>query len=622
MKLIFTKDFEKSSNYHPFCMLALAVNYYFAQLNPTTYFLTNLLIHITNVILVFFLFLQLCRRLKLADNAGLFIAGIGALWFGIHPMHVESVAWIAERKDVLYGLFYLSGLLAYLRYSASQQTKWYWITYLLFIASCLSKPMAVVFPASLVCLDFLFGCELNKKLVLDKVLFFLTALFFGILAFYWQSKSGAVADFGVLTLAERVMYAAYGFIMYVAKFFNPTFLSTFYPYPFRMINMDKPDEPGSLHQIFYVAPFIAIALITIPLYITYKWNKTYFRIAGFGIGFLLVNLVFVLQFISVGAALMADRYSYIAYIGLIFMVVYFIREVIDKVPAYKNAVIVAVIVFSVALSYLCYHRTFVWHDAKALLTDAVEKYPFKKDRDDPDKHYDSKNSGIALLSYKWLGNYYFNKGDFDSALAQYEILTMLHAADTIVNEKIARINMLKSGAAQVMPVMGGGAQAQLPQGDYKPYLDSSYYFSKAGDSLKAFRCYIMAFRFNPGIEKIYAENSFACVQNKQFDDAINQYSILLKLNTGNPYYYFYRGVAKFSKNKTADAVDDWQLALKVNSKEVQVQQSAAYNLSVAYDTLGKDSLAYYYVAMAKNKGYKVNDDFFAKLKKKWMAHKK
>src|SRR5205823_5915601 len=120
LKVIFTEDITKN-NYHPLCMLSLAINYYFAQLRPMTYYLTNILIHIANAVLVFLLFLGLCRRLKVDENGGLFIAGFGALWFAIHPMHVESVAWIAERKDVLYAFFYIAGLLSYLRYISSQK---------------------------------------------------------------------------------------------------------------------------------------------------------------------------------------------------------------------------------------------------------------------------------------------------------------------------------------------------------------------------------------------------------------------------------------------------------------------------------------------------------------------
>src|SRR3984957_17871410 len=203
LKKIFTEDITKN-NYHPFCMLSLAINYHFTQLAPTTYYLTNILIHIANVILVFFLFIQLCRQLKLTENGSFLIAAFGALWFGVHPLHVESVSWIAERKDVLYTFFYLAGLLTYIKCISTFKiqnlkfninTKWYWFTFTLFIFSCLSKPMAVVFPLTMLCIDFLYGRKLNFKLITEKSIFFLGALIFGAYAYYTQNRTGAIADF-------------------------------------------------------------------------------------------------------------------------------------------------------------------------------------------------------------------------------------------------------------------------------------------------------------------------------------------------------------------------------------------------------------------------------------------
>jgi tetratricopeptide (TPR) repeat protein len=593
LKVIFTEDITKN-NYHPLCMLSLAVNYHFAQLNPTTYYLTNILIHIANLILVFFLFLQLCRRIKLGEDAGLFIASFGALWFGIHPMHVESVAWIAERKDVLYAFFYLLGLLTYLRYTASGKMKWYWLTFIVFIASCLSKPMAVVFPMSLLCIDFLLQRQLNKKLITEKILFFLFSLICGSLAFYTQNKTGAIASFSTLTIAERIMYAAYGFVMYISKLFNPTYLSTFYPYPYRYIS-------GYLQGIYYAAPFIALFIVIAPTYYLYKKKSPYFRIYAFGIGFFVANIVFVLQFISVGAAIMADRYSYVAYIGLLFLIAYFAWELVRRMPSFKTTMTALLLLCSAGLAYLCYDRTYAWHDSETLLSDAIEKYPYR-----------------ALLSYKWLGNYYFSIGELDKALDNYEVLATLHAADDKVTQNIAKVKALKeNGSGAVFPQMSGQIKADPSNTSFKAPLDSAIFYAMQGDTLAAFRKYIAAFRINPLAEKALAENTYKLVQGQQFDQAIKQYDILLKLNTANPFYFFLRGVGYFSTNKVKPAIADWETAVRMNSKDVQ--QSAAYNLSVAYDTLGNDSIAIYYLNKAKNLGYKINDEYAAKLNRKYQT---
>jgi protein O-mannosyl-transferase len=603
LKVIFTEDITKN-NYHPLCMLSLAVNYFFAGLNPWSYYLTNILIHIGNVLLVFFLFVQLCRRLKMADAAGLFIASFGALWFGIHPMHVESVAWIAERKDVLYACFYIAGLLTYLRYIDAGEKKWLWITFLLFVASCLSKPMAVVFPMSLLCFDILLQRQLSKKLLTEKAVFFLFSLLIGSMAFYTQSRTGAVASFSTLTLAERIMYASYGFVMYISKVFNPTYLSTFYPYPYRYIS-------GYLQGIYYAAPFIALAFLFLPTWYLYKKKSPWFRMYVFGMGFFLVNVIFVLQFISVGAAIMSDRYSYVAYIGLFFLLAWLVQQIVSRAPTYRSAFMALLLLLSSGLAYLCYERTKVWHNSESLLSDAIAKYPYR-----------------ALLSYKWRGNYYFSIGELDKALEDYGLLESLHAADDKVLANIAKVQALKSLQGGEVPSVGGGvpmpvaAQVQNPDDNsYRIYIDSAIAGSKAGDTLGAFRKYILAISRNSVMaEKALAESSNNLVQTQQYVQAIRQYDMLMKINTANPFYYFLRGCAYFGTNKMKLAISDWETAVNMKSKEIQ--QSAAYNLSVAYDSVGNPDKAWFYLTKSEELGHKSAPEYMEKLRRKKDAGKR
>ena len=579
LKVIFTEDITKN-NYHPLCMLSLAVNYHFSGLNPTAYYCTYIIIHIINVILVFLLILALCTRLKMDETGKLFMASFGALWFAIHPMHVESVAWIAERKDVLYAFFYLCALLCYLCYIDSGQRKWYLATFFLFLASCLSKPMAVVLPLSLICVDVLLQREWSKKLITEKILFFLFSLICGSMAFYTQNKTGAIASFSALSLAERFMYATYGFVMYMSKLFNPSYLSTFYPYPYRYTT-------GYLPGIYYAAPFLAVGIPAALLYLAYKSNRLYFRIVAFGFGFFFANIVFVLQFISVGAAIMADRYSYVAYFGLFFMIAFFLYELIRKAPAFKTAMITMLLLLSGILSYMCYERTYAWHDAETLLSDAIEKYPYR-----------------ALLSYKWLGNYYMDKGMPDKALENYNVLVKLHSADAKVYNNMGRAYTMKNDYKSASDAFEQSAQMR-PQGAPVPAPAMPQNIAAAKGAIP---------KLSPDMQQKVAAKGFEFVQQQKYDAAINQYDVLIEMNPENAGYHFYRGVAHFGKNEMPKAIDDWNIVLTLNSKEIQM--SAAYNLSVAYDSVGKDSMAVYCMDLALNLGYKAAPDFVAKLKRK------
>ncbi len=609
LKVIFTEDITKN-NYHPLCMLSLAVNYHFAGLNPYSYYLTNILIHIANVILVFFLLVALCRKLKMPDSGMLFVAGFGALWFGVHPMHVESVAWIAERKDVLYAFFYFAALLTYMRYADGGSRKWWWYgaTYLLFVLSCLSKPMAVVFPFSILCIDLFVQRKWSRGLITEKIIFFLTSLVCGSMAFYTQNKTGAIASFSTLTLAERFMYAGYGYIMYISKLFNPTYLSTFYPYPIRYVS-------GSLPGIFYMAPLLAIASVVAPLYYTWKYKKEYFRIVAFGIGYFVANVMFILQFISVGAAIMADRYSYVAYFGLLFLLFFFLYEFGKKFPSLRTPLFVVLLVASGGLAYGCYQRTFVWHDSESLLTDAIEKYPLKKD---PDQPHDSKNSGIAELSYKWRGNLYMARGDVDKALEDYEVLTMLRMADAKVYDMVAVIYAAKKDYKKAMETFDKSLAIQ--NNVYKTYLDRAMVYLVLGDTINALKDYAVSYQLNPKAEQVLGDSSFNSVQRGAYDVALPRYNLLLKFNTANPFFYFYRGVALYSTGYVQPAIDDWEIAVKANVADTK--KAASNNLSVAYDAIGKDSLALYYVEMAIATGNTVKPDFVAGIREKAKAQKR
>lgn len=591
IKRILTEDITKN-NFHPLCMLSLAANYHFSKLAPATYYLTNILIHIANVILVFFLITQLCALLKLKELDGFIIAAFSALWFGIHPLHVESVSWIAERKDVMYTFFYLLALLAYIKQFTIHNSpftiknKWYWITFSLFILSCLSKPMAVVLPLSLLCIDYLLGRKIEFKLLLEKAPFFIVALLFGGYAYYTQNRTGAIADFNKLTLAERTMYAAYGFDMYLYKLINPSFLSTFYPYPYRYID-------GSLPFIYYAAPFIAMAIIALPLYITYRFFKKHFAIAAFGMAFFVANIIFVLQFISCGAAIMADRYSYVSSIGILFAIAYFVNELIKKYPSAKVAILAVLLTLSSILAYGCYQRTKVWHNSETLYKDAITKYPYR-----------------ALLSYKWLGFYYMNQGDTNNAVQTLNVLAQLNAGDAKIYDLLGNVDVARGDFKSALDLYNRSLKQQ--NNVSLTYIDRSIVEASLGDSTDAIKDYAIALQIDRGAEKRYAQHSFDLVQAKKYKEIVGQYNTLLTITPANPYYRFYRAVAKFGLNDMPGAITDFELAYKSGVKEVA--PVAAFNLAVACDSVGDERQALFYADAAAKLGMPPQADFIQKLK--------
>lgn len=598
LKVIFTEDITRN-NYHPLTMLSLAFNYHFSGLNPEMYYLTNVLIHIANTLLVFFLCASFCKMTGInAQKETLFISILSTLWFGIHPMHVESVSWISERKDVLYAFFYLSAMLTYIKYKSVSLRKWYYITLLLFIASCLSKPVAVVFPLSMVCIDFLSiipfrgqGAERekwNRSLLMEKIPFLIASLVFGLMAVYTQGKTGAIAPFSRLTIAERIMYATYGFDMYIFKFFVPIHQSTFYPYPYRFID-------GWLPWIYYAAPFIAILIMIVIPAIFYRINKLYSTIAVFGLAFFFINIVFELQFISVGAALMADRYPYIAYLGLFFIVTFFIKELLIKTKTYVTGILI-LFALSAWLGYTCSKRTLVWHDSETLYGDAITRYPYQ-----------------ALLSYKWLGNYYLDSGRTDKALQCYNVLNTLHADDAKTDDNAGNICRDNNQYAKALEYYTQSLKHE--NNVIKTYLDLSHTYLLMGNKEEALNYINIALRLNPAMaEQMFSDMAFDFKDAKKDRDAIPMYSLLIEINHKNPLYYFYRGVCRFDSDSLKDAIGDFLTTMTL--KPDNAYAAAAFNLAIAYDSTGNDSAALRYLAISRNAGLKINDSYFIKYNRK------
>jgi hypothetical protein len=278
-------------------MFSLALNFAISRDNEWSYHLFNLLFHLVNCYLVYRLAFLLSKNNSL-------IALVTSLLFAIHPLHVESVAWISERKDVLYGLFFIAGHIAYTKYIDTASKKQYWLTLLFVILSLMSKPAAVIFPVSLFCIDILRRRQFSFKLITEKIPFLIPAIIMGLLTINAQKTVGATGEeyFG---LGKNILFGFYGIMMYFVKMIIPFKLAAFYPFP--ALNENLP-------PVYYAGPVFTLLLAAVTYF---TWKK--YRFVAFGIAFYIVNLSLVLQIFSVGSAVIAERYTYIPYIGLFFI---------------------------------------------------------------------------------------------------------------------------------------------------------------------------------------------------------------------------------------------------------------------------------------------------------------
>jgi tetratricopeptide (TPR) repeat protein len=590
--------------YHPITMLSIAWNYHSAKMEPHAYYLTNVAIHTLNACVMFFLILFLLEAMTERGYGKIegkpWLAALGALMYGVHPMHVESVAWLAERKDVLYAFFYFLGLIAYLRYvnkekknldnpesynaSLFNSLKWFAPVVLCYLCSLMSKPLAVVFPFSLFAMDVLLKRNNIRKILIEKAPFFLVSLGGGIWAWHAQKASGAVASFHTFSIIERTMFASYGFVMYIAKSFVPIHLCSYYPYP-------ATDKGGMLPTIFYLAPFISVIIMALPLFLAYKASKNFLRIVIFGLGFFFFNVVFVLQFISSGPAIMADRYSYVAYFGIFFLVIYFASLIMEKSAAYRTPIFAILSAFTIYLAFLCYDRTMIWHSTETLWKDVIAKYPFQVE-----------------TSYKNLGNFYAEKGQYDSAYTNYKILADMNSKDAGVYSNIGNIYGLRKDFPKSLAAYSQALK--LDSNNFDSYLDRAITYSIMQDYPNAFKDYDRAYKMNPNSEKLLENRGYTYMTDKQYDKSIADYSQLLQIDPDKPAIFFNRGIAEFNKGDNEATLQDFLHTLRGDPQN----KDCLYDVALVYERLKDYKNALDYALKAKQAGFAVQDEYIEKLK--------
>ena len=344
---IFTRS--SAYNYHPLTMLTLAFNYAISGMDPFSYHLVNWLLHILNTALVFLFIYKI-------SGGKIFVAAFTSLIFGIHPMHMESVAWISERKDVLYACFFLLALLQHWSFLETGKRPKLLYCFIFFILSLLSKPAAIILPFVLFLLDHWYGRSFNWKVWAEKIPFFIFSFLFGFITIKVQSAE-AIVGLDIYPLWTRFFFACYTIMIYTARFFVPYTLSAFHPYP----SVDSLGLPVLLSPIFMIALLILL------------WLKRKDKLLVFSLLFFIVNLLLVVQFVSIGLTIVSERYTYIPYIGLAFLAGMWLNKYLDS----RSALFIKAIPFIIGIifGFISFQRTKVWKDGDTLWSDVVKHYP-------------------------------------------------------------------------------------------------------------------------------------------------------------------------------------------------------------------------------------------------------
>jgi Tfp pilus assembly protein PilF len=553
-------------NYHPLTMISLAINYSISGLDAWSYHLFNLILHLINSLLVY----SLASKLS---NQNFIIAFGTAILFAIHPMHVESVAWVSERKDVLYTLFFLAGLICYIKYVDTYSKKQFILSILFLILSLLSKPAAIVFPLVLFCIDLLKRRSFNFKLMLEKIPFLIPALIIGVLTYNAQSTVGATGE-GVFSfaLSTRVLMAFYGFMMYIIKLIFPFNLSPFYPFP--VANMKLP-------EIYYIAPIFFIAAVILFFY-SMKKN----RVFAFGISFYFANLILVLQILPVGGAVIAERYSYVPYIGLFYIVAWLINHFTSSI---KKKAILIILPVSILFSFLTYQQSGIWHSGATLWDHAIKTNPsfkaymnraqlLRQEKDNP-KALDYYTKAIELNNsepegYTSRGNVYVDLKKYDLAYADYKKALLLRPKYPNAYDNIGVMFSLQEKYDSALIYL---SQAINIKPDYKPaYNNRAFTYVKLQDYEAAIKDYQTYLTFEPKSADVYNSIGFCLRAQKKFQESLEPSNKAIEMNP-QPLYFLNRSYSYFGLNNLEMAKKD---AMKAKEGGIQIEENYAKKLGL------------------------------------------
>ena len=498
---IFTKP--SAFNYHPLTMLTLAFNYAISGMDPFSYHLVNWLLHILNTALVF-LFIY-----KISGNK-IIVAAFTSLIFGIHPMHIESVAWVSERKDVLYTCFFLLALMQYWNFLETGKRSRFFYCILFFILSLLSKPAAIILPFVLLLLDYWHGRPLTWKVLAEKIPFLLFSLLFGFITIKVQSAE-AIVGLDTYPLWARFFFACYTIMIYAARFFVPYPLSAFHPYP----SVNSLGLPVLLSPIFIIALLILL------------WLKRKDKLVVFSLMFFIVNLLLVMQFISIGLTIISERYTYVPYIGLSFLVGMWLNKYLNSI----SGTFIKAIPFAIAFvfGFISFQRTKVWKDGDTLWADVVKHYP--NEATPRSNHADYLRKMAALPEYKSQSEELMRKALDESSMAIK--LKPTHIKAYVNRENIYLIlgkdSLAMADAETLLKLEPSNSQAFYTKGF--AYMR----FDRADSSL---------FWFNKSIETdpnadfvLNSRGTLLFNKFQRYNEAIADFTRAIQLNPQGEYYY-------------------------------------------------------------------------------------
>jgi tetratricopeptide (TPR) repeat protein len=605
-----------ASNWHPLAWLSLMVDAQLFGLNAGYYHLTNLFLHILNTLLLLFILYKMTGALGRST--------LVAALFALHPLHVESVAWVTERKDVLSMLFMLLTFWAYINYIKKPDYKRYLLIFVAFALGLMSKPMLVTLPFVLLLLDYWplqrFSPQTEKNinsaltakkaaaLIYEKIpLFFLTGISITLTIIAQKAEIEFMQSIPAPLRVENALVAYCG---YIFKMIWPVSLGVLYPH-----SVNIPLWQISVSAIF-LAAVSGIAIYTIK-------KRPYIAVGWF---WYLGTMIPVIGLVQVGVQSMADRYTYIPLIGLFIIVAWFLSDVLEKIPYKKYIIATVSAVIVLLLVTLSWSQLKYWKNSYELFThtlevtrdnytmhcnlavllagqgdskaaefhylEALKIKPDDKDTnlnfgnllvrqgrlDEAIEHYIAviKSKPSFAEAYNNLGIAYVQHGDRQKAVEQFSAAVKINPGflDAQNNLKMA---LSQKQVKESVSTKQSAANEDI--GAFSGRMMAGTSLMKKGDLDGAIKHFQEALKIEP--ENINAHVSMGLVlgYKRNFDGAISHFRAAIKINPRMPEIYNSLAVALAYTGKTDAAIVQLNKALEINPRFAKAHNSLGVMLA-------------------------------------------
>ena len=623
VKNYFTTFYVKS--YQPLASLSFGLEYYFFGNNPLVPHSVNLIIHLLNIIVVYFLLINLVPKFK---SLNVFIVAV----FALHPLQGELIGWVSTRSTLIFSFFFLLSCLYYVKFLKKENTsnKYLWCSLLFFVLALFSKASAIVLPFILLLIDYLFERKLSIKLLVEKIPFFIGSLAIGIISLVSRDVVDSESGFSTYySWYEKLSISSQSVFLYLKKSLFADDLFFFYGYPYRVT------EDGNIGFSFLIAP-LAILLIALFCLLVYrKLSQEYKRLWVFGFVFFMINIFIVINIISFTNSFFSERYMYIGVIGVYISISTLLHIFIKNTPLLKYGIYTILAIFLFHLASTSNDRAGIWKSDLTLWS-YVEK--FKIQSSEPyrilgkiyaksnkhEKAVNYYNNGIQINPYSsdlyyWRSLSVLEMGDLKYALK--DLNRVITSNDNLKGDAFyqkalifKKMNLIDSAQVSLDSAKYYNVQQAIFKTDKNPLkidqfqqlektslkrIDSMIKINDLQNMIVEYEKLALFFpaKINYQIEKGKLES-----QLQKWDSSVKTFSKIIELAPSNKEARLNRAYGYFVVKKYRESIEDYTVVittLKDGSGEVYYYRALAY-FNNKQTNLGRSDLE-----KAKNLGFAI-----------------